>query len=284
MGSSKATGDNEKMSSANDVSMDKLVLRYWDCSGRAMLTRYMAYDAGLDFVDEVVSVNETFLGSWATTEKFLPEFAGPLKALPVVHHHGETINETGACAQYVAEIAGYMPDNPLDRAKVVMICAHIYEDIQMPVSDALWEFKDWDRDVLGGFGGPTSGLTLKFANLEEILRESTSGFAVGNEISMADFAIFYIIDIMKRRMLEVKSGPRAVELLFGDKPAIATHQEMMMARLNIAKFRQSDQWGRYGHYFSGKGTIADKTHELDLGDTELEGFEILASKLVTALS
>ena len=272
------------MSQANDVSADKLVLRYWDCSGRGMLTRYMAYDAGLEFVDEVASVNETFLGSWATEEKFLPEFAGPFKALPVVHHHGETINETGACAQYVAEIAGYMPDNPLDRAKVVMICAHIYEDIQTPLGDALWEFKDWDRDVLGGFGGPTSGLTLKFANLEDILQKSTSGFAVGNEISMADFAIFYIVDIVKRRMLDVKSGPRAAELLFGDKLAIALHQEMMMARPNIAKFRQSDQWQTYGHYFSGKGTIGDKTHELDLGDTELEGFEILASKLVTSLS
>ena len=272
------------MSQANDVSTEKLVLRYWDCSGRGMLMRYMAYDAGLDFVDEVASVNQTFLGSWATTEKFLPEFAGPFKALPVVHHHGETINETGACAQYVAEIAGYMPDNPLDRAKVVMICAHIYEDIQTPLGDALWEFKDWDRDVLGGFGGPTSGLTLKFANLEDILQKSTSGFAVGNKISMADFAIFFIVDIIKRRLLEVKSGPRAVELLFGDKHAIAVHQEMMMARPNIAKFRQSDQWRTYGHYFSGKGTIGDKTHELDLGDTELEGFEILASKLVTSLS
>ena len=272
------------MSQANDVSADKLVLRYWDCSGRGMLTRYMAYDAGLEFVDEVVSVNETFLGSWATAEKFLPEFAGPFKALPVVHHHGETINETGAYAQYVAEIAGYMPDNPLDRAKVVMICAHIYEDIQTPLGDALWEFKDWDRDVLGGFGGPTSGLTLKFANLEDILQKSTSGFAVGNEISMADFAIFYIVDIVKRRMLDVKSGPRAAELLFGDKHAIAAHQDMMMARPNIAKFRQSDQWQTYGHYFSGKGTIGEKTHELDLGETELEGFEILASKLITSLS
>ena len=32
--------------------------------------RYMAYDAGLDFIDEVVSVNDVFLGSWATEESF----------------------------------------------------------------------------------------------------------------------------------------------------------------------------------------------------------------------
>lgn len=272
------------MSQTTHDSADKLVLRYWDCSGRGILMRYIAYDAGLDFVDDIISVEETFLGSWATVEKFVPEFAGPFKALPVVQHNGETINETGACAQYVAEIAGYMPSTPLDRAKVAMICAHIYEDIHMPISDALWAFRDWDRDVIGGLGGPTSGLTLKFANLEDILKSSTSGFAVGAKISMADFAIFYIVDILTRRMLSVKSGPTAVELLFGDKPSIAKHQKMMSSRPNIAKYRNSDEWARYGHYLSGKGTVRDKTHELGLGDTELEGFEVLASKLVTALS
>ena len=48
-----------------------------------MLTRYIAYDAGLEFFDEIVSLKETFLGSWATEETFLPEFAGPFKTLPI---------------------------------------------------------------------------------------------------------------------------------------------------------------------------------------------------------
>ena len=270
------------MSQATEISNNKLLIRYWDCSGRGMLMRYMAYDAGLDFVDELVSVNDVFLGSWATEEKFSPEFAGPFKALPVVQHRGQTINETGACAQYVAEIAGYMPSDPIARAKAVMICAHIYEDVLITVSDALWEFKDWDRDVIGGFGGPAAGIMLKIANLEDVLQQNESGFAVGNEISMADFAIFYIVDILTQRFQSVESGPAAIELLFGDKPRIAEHQAMMKARPNIAAYRESKQWARCGRYMSGKGTIGDKTHELDLGPTELEGFEILASKLVTA--
>ena len=48
-----------------------------------MLTRYMAYDAGLEFFDEIVSLKETFLGSWTIAKIFLPEFAGPFKALPI---------------------------------------------------------------------------------------------------------------------------------------------------------------------------------------------------------
>ena len=64
------------MSQETHVSNEKLLLRYWDCSGRGMLIRYMAYDAALNFVDEIVSVEETFLGSWASKEKFLQNFQG----------------------------------------------------------------------------------------------------------------------------------------------------------------------------------------------------------------
>ncbi len=246
--------------------------------------RYMAYDAGLDFTDDIVDIDEDFLGgTWESKKKYMPELAGPFKALPVVQHNGSTINETGACAQYIAEIAGYMPNSPIDRAKVIMICDHIYEDILINISYALWGFRDWDRDVIGGFAGPTSGLPLKFVNLENVLAENAGGFAIGNGVSMADFAIFYIVDILTQRMLEVESGPQAVKLLFGDKPFIAAHQEMMKARPNMSKYRSSAQWKKYGPYLSGKGVMGNRTHELELGETELEGIETLASKLVTCL-
>ena len=262
-------------------SPDQLLLRYWDASGRGMLIRYMAYDAALDFVDEVVSVEETFVsGSWASKEKFLPEFSGPLKALPVVEHNGEMINQTSACTQYVAEIAGFMPEAPADRAKAIMISSYIYEDIQVPMWDAFWGWKDWERDVIGGFGGPTSGLPLKISTLEQILASSASGFAVGSQISIADFSIFYVVESLTRRMLEVASGPDAIEMLFGDKPAIAQHQKMMIARPNIASYRQSDIWHVYGPFWTGKGPLKDRTHELGMGETELEGFETLALLLL----
>ena len=260
---------------------DTLLLRYWDCSARGMLIRYMAYDAALDFVDEVVSLEETFVsGSWASNEKFSAEFSGPLKMLPVVEHKGEIINQTSACAQYVAEIAGFMPEAPADRAKVMMISTHIHEDIQAPMWDSFWGWKDWERDVVGGSAGPSSGLALKVSNLEQILATSTSGFAVGSQISMADFSIFYVVESLTRRMLEVASGPEAIEMLFGDKPAIAQHQKMMRTRPNMASYISSDIWHVYGPYWTGKGTLGDRTHELGLGETELEGFETLASLLL----
>ena len=269
------------MPQETDAASDTLLLRYWNCSARGMLIRYMAYDAALDFVDEVVSLEETFVsGSWASNEKFSAEFSGPLKMLPVVEHKGEIINQTSACAQYVAEIAGFMPEAPADRAKAIMISTHIHEDIQAPMWDSFWGWKDWERDVVGGSAGPSSGLALKVANLEQILATSTSGFAVGSQISMADFSIFYVVDSLTRRMLEVASGPEAIEMLFGDKPAIAQHQKMMRTPPNMASYISSDIWHVYGPYWTGKGTLGDRTHELGLGETELEGVETLASLLL----
>ena len=163
-----------------------------------------------------------------------------------MQHKGRIINQTNACAQYVAEIAGFMPEASADRAKAIMISSHIYEDIQVPMWDSFWGWKDWERDVLGGFGGPSSGLALKISNLEEILATSNSDFAVGSQISMADFSIFYAVESLRRRMLEVTRGPDAVEMLFGDKPAIAQHQEMMSTRPNMASYLSSNTWHACG--------------------------------------
>ena len=51
--------------------------------------------------------------------------------------------------QYVAELFGYMPADIGDRARVVMICDHIYEDLVIN-----WNMCEWNRDCIGGFAGP----------------------------------------------------------------------------------------------------------------------------------
>merc|ERR1712031_57862 len=109
---------------------------------------------------------------------------------------GRSLNETNAVMYYVAEQCGYMPANSMDRAEALMICDHIYEDVIVNVAYAIWDKRDWDKDVLGGWNGPDDGLPLKYKNLEGILSKSTSGFAVGNQLSMADFYIYYAVDLL----------------------------------------------------------------------------------------
>lgn len=104
----------------------------------------------------------TAADNWAT-KKFEPEFAGAFKALPVVQHKGASINETGACCRYIADVLGYMPSDAMERAQVGMVADHIYEDILINVAYCIWNFRDWDESCLGGFAGPGSGVPLKFS-------------------------------------------------------------------------------------------------------------------------
>jgi hypothetical protein len=101
---------------------------------------------------------------------------------------------------------------------------------------------------------------------------------------MADFAIYYIVDVLQQQLGKVASGPAAVKLLFGDKHHISKHHTMMGARPNIAKLKASAQWADYGPHMTGKGPFGQDTHTLGFGNSELEEFEIFASKLIQCIS
>ena len=266
-----------------DPAQDKLTFRYWNCQGRGQLSRYMLHDSGIDFFDEVVNIPEIFGGGKWPALKVQEEFAGVFKALPVVNHQGTTLNETGACAQYVAELCGYMPTDTMERAKVVMVCDHVYEDIMINIGYAIWNFREWERDVIGGFAGPTSGVPTKFVNLEQMLAKSTSGYIVGDQLTMADFSVYMIVDLMHSLLKTSEpSGPEAFKLLVADKPKLLEHYAMMGARPNIVKHKASEGFKDSGRFWSGKGTFFEGTVEAGMGPSEKTELENFASKLVAA--
>ncbi|MFL2502352.1 MAG: hypothetical protein ACJ0Q1_05465 [Luminiphilus sp.] len=75
-----------------------------------------------------------------------------------------------------------------------------------------------------------------------MLAASPSGFAAGSQISVPDFALFYVVDSLTRRMLEVASGPDALELLLGDKPAVAQAKQGWVLAL-ISRATESPTYG-----------------------------------------
>ena len=101
---------------------------------------------------------------------------------------------------------------------------------------------------------------------------------------MADFAIYYIMDVLTQQLEKCASGPQAIKLLFGDKPALAAHKVMMASRPNIIKLKASPNWANYGCHMTGKGPLGMKTHELGFGNSELEECEIFASKLIHCIN
>ena len=105
------------MSQTHADSENKLVLRYWNCAGRGMLMRYMAYDADLDFIDDLVDIDEDFLGGTWRKLRFCRNTEHTVYSITGCAASWCYYQRDRACSQYVAEIAGYMPKSPLDRAK-----------------------------------------------------------------------------------------------------------------------------------------------------------------------
>jgi len=267
-----------------------ITFRYWSCQARGQLARYMLYDSGLQFKEDVVDIVDVFGGGKWPALKEDPTFSGAFGALPTAEQHGEIVNETQACAQFVAEQTGYMPKSAMGRAKVVMIGDHIYEDVIVNIAYCIWEKREWERDCIGGWAGPTSGLPRKYANLEGILAKSTSGFAVGDAISMADFAIYFAVDLMATLLRSAGQesgktdhvGEQAYQVLIGDKPSLLKHYAMIAARPNLVAHRSTPEWKDYSRYLTGKGAFGEGTVEGGMGATEKTHWCILADKLVKA--
>ena len=176
--------------SASSEDGNGITFRYWSCQARGQLARYMLYDSGLQFKEDVVDILDVFGGGKWPALKEDPSFSGAFGALPTAEQHGEMVNETPAgrkvplsnqesarehgwgtlgtapcyllvmltraryidavivsqaCAQFIAEQAGYMPTSAMARAKVVMIGDHIYEDVIVNIAYCIWEKREWER-------------------------------------------------------------------------------------------------------------------------------------------
>ena len=131
------------------------------------------------------------------------------------------------------------------------------------------------------------------------MAKSTSGFAVGDAITMADFAIYFAVDIMatllrsggeecdasKARQASGGTdhvGEQAYQVLVGDKPSLLKHHAMIAARPNLVAHRSTPEWKDYSRYLTGKGAFGEGTVEGGMGATEKTHWCILADKLVKA--
>ena len=116
-----------------------------------------------------------------------------------------------------------------------------------------------------------------------MLTKSTSGYIVGDQITMADFSVFMIVDLMHSHLLPSKpSGHEAFKLLLGDKPALLKHHAMIGARSNTAKHRESEAFKNYGRFMTGKGPFFEGTVEGGMGLSEMSELENFALKLIAA--
>jgi len=209
---------------------------------------------------------------WVTTAKFDTSFAGAFKTLPVLQHKDLTLNETLAIQMYVAKRAGYLPSDEANEARAMMIVQSAYEDVINKVADAIWGFIQVDFAV-GSFKmtGPADGIPMKLKNWEAILHANVtagSSWCIGKEISVADFAVFSVIELLNVLLKPVAQGPEALDLLLRPCPQLVKLHATMRLRPNLAAYLQGNDFATCGPVLTaldsmaGKGEEAKRVHEI----------------------
>lgn len=160
-----------------------LKLTYFELPGRAEMSRLVLIYAGIKFEDNRVSG-----GDWQTMKSDVK----PWHQLPILEADGRTISQSNAILRYVGRIAGLIPADPFDEAKVNELVDGLEEVIAVfiptfGISDADAKIKA--RQDICADGGKLEKVLTKFEAFLE-MNGGASGFAVGNSITIADFALF----------------------------------------------------------------------------------------------
>jgi len=161
-------------------------LTYFPVQARAEVIRLLFRYANVDFED--VRLNKD---QWSSV-KSEPKYK--FDQLPLLEVNGKAVTQSQAIARYVAQKFGYLPTDPDAALSIDELATFINSDIS-------------DRQYYGSLFQDTEGkeayrkdyfenqLPKKLAFLEKTLEGNTSGFLIGDSITLADFIL---IDFAQR--------------------------------------------------------------------------------------
>lgn len=179
---------------SNSSSNGKHVFSYFGVHGRAFVSRVAFHKAKMDVVDEKVNFKE--LVKRRTAPDGLDKV--PLGQLPtLVLPNGKLYCQSMAIARYAGKKAGLYPSDPEQALAVDEILETIQE-----LNDKLPQHADKDtrKQLREAFLKGDFQRYFKF--FEKRIKESNGPFILGNEISIADLALYGVTDTYNSGMTE----------------------------------------------------------------------------------
>jgi len=195
----------------------KIKLTYFKGRGRAQATRYALTAAGIPFIDERLDYAE--FGAAKAAGRFKNG------QLPVIEVDGKQVAQSNAILVLAGKLGNLYPHDPLAALKVEEFLSTI-DDI-IAIFSKTWAEPDLaKRAVLRGelANGPAKAW---FQRIDNWLSKSTSGFIVGNLLTVADLSAYAI-------WTDKQEGIAAD--YFDQFPHIAAHKKKIAALPKIAAY------------------------------------------------
>ena len=218
------------------MSAGRHTLTYFNVRGRGELPRLLFHAGGIPFVDNRIRL--------ATMKKEQAAGAYPFGQVPILDVEGTSARfcQSHAIAQYVASLAGLMPADNVERLRcsMLLLCT---EDVRAKLVAIRYSGRTGDDRVAMYREFYTNVLPGLLANFERELNGNGGNFLVGSSLSLADMAVFNMIDYLTFPACEVQAASsEARELqskMLDPFPGLAKLREGVAAVPGVAKWLAS---------------------------------------------
>jgi len=164
---------------------------YYEGTGYAELSRLIIRTAGFQLSQKFVD-DDTF-------PSFKPSLLfGQVPKLSVKDAEGKVVFEivqSRAIEKYLGTLGGLFGKTPEETAKIEQYTEAVRDALETP-NKTWWESATARKDNMHKHVLPDGSVTKWCGRFEEALANNSSGFIVGNELTVADLAVYYFAEEM----------------------------------------------------------------------------------------
>lgn len=186
---------------------ETISIEYWNVGARAQMPELILRAGNVAYSRDLAE-------SWPSTKA-----RKPFGQLPVLHHHGIQVAQSGAIARYCASLAKLLPVHPLERAR----CEQ-YMDFASEIYDKLVQAKYTSPSYAGWQKFRDEILPQKLQYIEDAFE---SDFLCGSSATAADVAIFSTLNLVTRAGIEWRDKFPNLCSMCEDVAELGTIQEYM---------------------------------------------------------
>mmetsp|Transcript_69779 Transcript_69779/g.105449 ORF Transcript_69779/g.105449 Transcript_69779/m.105449 type:complete len:278 (-) Transcript_69779:361-1194(-) len=218
------------------IPPEGVTLRYFDSRGRAQSLRYALKDAGVDFKDDKVSIQNMISGNWFNM-KNQPHVSGPFGMLPVLDWGTLRIGQTEAIAGYLYHQLGHGEGGGPERAAIsaslvslahqdlIVVCLQLVSIMgSMPNAP--------DEQLSQTVQSCQVRINGILPRLETMLATAGSDYFLGANPVMGDYYVMEALDVVEVVF---------VENLLDNYPALKAFKHRMAARPKMADYITSGE-------------------------------------------
>lgn len=199
-----------------------VILRYFDCRGRAQVFRYLLSERNIEFTDERVPFDD----NWHAWSNLKPDSdkSGIFNRLPILHWNGDTIAETWVIAQFLHQTLDGHKYTDQQNMLIQMLQSSILEDVGSIYTVLNLDLLYQGIDEKKAAEDTMTRLSGNFKKYQDILANGRFSYLAAETPSLADYWLYEALTASKIVFDPIK------ESLFNELPDLANFIETMEKR------------------------------------------------------